>query len=179
MSARQRRGLPGSRPSLAIHKRLNRLVMCQAPPTASITLSVIGIVVSSRSTALFEWPDTHLTARGLTQPEKGSAQASAALPTPVGLTKVPGSAISCSSVDLRMNTRASKFHPLLVASPVPKLVVDDESNQPCPMVHENIQGWLFSHVLFVVGYCVVRILAMIMAMAEQFSVNIPRNLHPG
>ena len=71
-----------------------------------------------------------------------------------------------------MNTRTSNLHSLLVASPVPKLVVDDESNQPCPVVHENNQSWLSSHVLLVVEDCVVWVLAMIMTMTEQFSMNI-------
>ena len=55
--------------ALALQSREDwRLVTCQAPPTASITLSVMGIVIRSKSTAPLECPEIHLTARGLTQP---------------------------------------------------------------------------------------------------------------
>ena len=50
----RRLGPPGNSPDLAIQLGEPDEVMRHAPPTAPITFSVIGIVTSSKSTALLE-----------------------------------------------------------------------------------------------------------------------------
>ena len=65
-----------------------------------------------------------------------------------------------------------ELHSLLASPQTPELIVDDESYEPRPVVHEAIQTWLGSHVVPIIANSELGVLTVIMTLTEQLFVDV-------